>query len=330
MSKLSITFAHFRTFRWTAIAVHFFKKYQWPFDWELIVVDNSPDHPSIKVLTETSLGEGIKIVNGERDFSSHGRANEIALHHATGDLLLFSESDAFPIRDNWANEYIKALADHDLIGPEIPQSSGPYIHPAGSLYRRSVFDSMKEWQDSISDWVFCSDAAIELGTSDKPFHVVAHRDFLASKDLSEGLKAKIELWKRAEFMQEMRSFQDDSFETYQKRGIPARWQPEEGRQFYNTIGWEAGQMASNFAQAHGFRCLKAPTTLKWLPGHEGGQAAYSDVFGGFRHCWCGTSSFSPAIAQDVREYKMNQMNLHFAMLPKDLQKQVIELEKQHA
>src|SRR5262245_2019615 len=109
ISKLSIIFSHWNTWRWTAVAVYFLKKYQFPIEHEILVANNSVDSPSIKCLTETPLGEGVKIIEGEKDFQSHGRGNELCMHHATGSHVLFSESDAFPIRDNWGNDYIKAV-----------------------------------------------------------------------------------------------------------------------------------------------------------------------------------------------------------------------------
>lgn len=329
--KVSIIFSHWRTFRWTPITVHFFKKYQWPFEWELLIANNSPDCPSIKAITETPLGEGVKIIEGETDFPSHGRGNELCLEHISPETthVFFTESDAFPIQDNWANAYIKEAANFDLIGPEIPQGSGRYIHPAGSLYSIEIFKRMREWQDGIKDWLFCSDAAIELGTSDRPYHVVCHKDFFESKNPSDSLRRKVELWSRSGVMQEMRSFDSgDTFDNYMLRTGVTNWKPEEGKQFYNRIGWEAGQLAAYFAQSHGFRCLKAPTHIEWMPGMAGQQAAYSDVFGGFRHVWCGSSSFSPAIAPNVREYKMGVMNHWFNQLPSDIRSYIENLEAQ--
>jgi hypothetical protein len=330
--KVSIIFSHWQTFRWTAIAVHFLKKYQWPLPWELLIADNSPGHPSIRVLTETSLGEGVKIIQGEPDFPSHGRGNELCLHHIDPESthVFFSESDAFPIQDNWAEAYIKAVGEgYDLIGPEIPQGSGKYIHPAGSLYNRQVFGYHQAWRDKVQDWYFCPDAAIELGTSDRPYHVVAHKDFLLQKNLSEGLQQKINLWRRAECMQEMRCFDEETFSNYMLRTGITNWLPT-SKLFYNKIGFEAGQHLAYFTQSQGLRCLKAPTDLQWMRGHQGGQAAYSDVFGGFRHCWCGTSSRLSGIAPDVRAFKLAQEDLYFLQLPEDIRKFILNLEAESA
>lgn len=328
MKKVSIIFSHWNTFRWTAIAVHQFKKFQFPLEWELIIADNSVGHPSIKVITETSLGEGVKVVQGEPDFPSHGRGNEIALGHATGSHIFFTESDAFPIQDAWGNEYVKASASYDLVGPEIPQGSGRYIHPAGSLYDRKILDHHKVWRESVSNWLFCPDAAIELATSSRPYHVVCSKDFFESRNPNDSLRNRVAMWQRTECMQEMRSFEDDTFENYMLRTGILHWTPQPGKEFHNKIGFEAGQHLAYFAQSHGYNCLKAPTHLKWMDGHQGGQAAYADVFGGFRHVWCGTSSFCNGIAPDVKSFKMAQMEHYFSQLPESLRKEIELLEKE--
>jgi hypothetical protein len=295
----------------------------------MLVANNSPDHPSIKVLTQTELGERVKIIEGERDFPSHGRGNDLCLDQATGSHVLFTESDAFPIRDNWANEYLKLVPDCDLIGPEIPQGSGRYIHPAGALYDRKVVDGMKQWQSTVANWLFCPDAAIELGTSNLPFHVVCSKDFFESKNPSDELRARVKLWQRCGPMQEMRSFDEgDTFTNHPERTGVKNWRPKEGQQYVNRIGWEAGQLLAYYAQSHGYRVHKASTHIEWLPQMDGRQAGFSDVLGGFRHCWCGTSSFSPAIAPNVREFKMAQMNHYFSQLPEKLRHDIELMEKE--
>jgi hypothetical protein len=133
-------------------------------------------------------------------------------------------------------------------------------------------------------------------------------------------------------MQEMRGFvQGDTFSNYMLRTGINNWTPPQDTSVtFNKIGYEAGQVAAYYAQSHGFKCLKAPTDLQWMKGHHGGQAAFSDVFGGFRHCWCGTSSFSPAIAPDVREYKMAQMNHYFSQVPEKIRNEILALEAKYA
>lgn len=329
MKKISIIIPTFKTWRWTAICINAFKTYGVPVDSEIILVDNAPDHPAIKAITETSLGDGVKVLEGERDFPSHGRGYEIALKQATGDCIFCSETDSFPTRHGWFDEYVKASSEYDFIGPEVPQSSGRYLHPAGALISREVIDAARVWIAAHKEWKFVPDAGVKIGGSDKPYHVVASDKFLGALLLDESLKKSIALWQRTDVFQEMRCFDEDTFDSYSKRNGITNWEPVPGKDCYLKIGMESGQWLSYYAQSFGFRCLAAPTHIEWMPGHVGGQAAYSTVFGGFTHAWCGTSSFCDGIAPDVREFKMKQMNDFWMTLPVSIRMQIEELEKEY-
>lgn len=329
MKKVSIILPHFKTFRWTAICLNAFQTYGIPVESEIIVCDNSPDHPSLKAILATPLGKGVKYVEGERDFPSHGRGYELCLKVADGDHIFCSETDSFPTRHGWCDEYIKASASYDFIGPEIPQSSGRYLHPAGALISMKVIEAARKWKEAHKEWVFVPDVGITVGGSDRPYHVVAHKDFLGVLMLEKSIQEAAALWRRADVFQEMRCFDEDTFENYTQRTGITNWEPVGGKQCYLKIGFESGQWLAYYAQSHGFRWLAAPTHIEWMKGHEGGQAAYSDVFGGFRHCWCGTSSFCEGIAPDVRAFKMKQMNDYWMTVPEGIRAQIEKIERKH-
>lgn len=329
MKKVSIIISHFKTFRWTAICLYHFKKYSPPVDYEIIVCDNSPDHPSIKSVLKTSLGDGVKFITGESDFPSHGRGYDLSLKQSTGDHIFCAETDSFPTMHGWFNEYIKASVDYDLIGPEVPQSSGRYIHPAGALFNRTLIDAAEKWQKDHKDWLFVPSAGIKLEASDKCYHVVAKKDYMQPFMRDAGIKAESELWSRAGVFQEMRSFDEDSFDTYSQRTGIANWEPQAGKDVYLKIGYEPGQWIAYFAQSHGFKVLAAPSHIEWMKGKEGQQAAYSTVFDGFRHIWCGTSAFMNGIAPEVREFKMAQQDFYFDSLPSDIKETIIRAEEEY-
>ena len=317
MKKVSILIPHFKTVEWTAICVNAFKTYGMPVPSEIIVCDNSPGHPSIRAITETSLGAGVNVVLGNPDFPSHGMGYDIAVKHATGDWMFTSETDSFPTRHGWFDEYVKASVDYTLIGPSVPQSSGRYIHPAGALVSIDVLTSALLWQIEHSEWAFVPSAAIQMGLSDRAYHVVC-RDIM----VPEPLRAEAELWAKAGVWQEMRSFDEDSFDTYSKRQGIENFEPT-GKDAYLKIGYEAGQWLHYFARHQGFRCLEAPSTIAWMPGHDSKQAAFSTVFDGFKHVWCGTMSHvSDGIAADVRAYKMGVMKAEYEKLSPDLRRDI--------
>lgn len=331
MKKLSILCASYKQPYWVAIMAAAFKKFPFSLESELIVVDNSPGHPSIKALTETSLGEGVKIINGNPDFPSHGNGYDLAYNQSDGDWIMGVETDAFPFRHGWGEEYIKVSPHFDLIGPLVPQSSGSYIHPAGAFYRRELIESVKEWQRDHSRWVFVPGAGAMLKTSPKACHVVAHEDWLAEFLISQDTRKQIDLWKSAGPFQEMRCFDEDTFENYGQRTAITNLEPAEGKPYYNKIGFEAGQFIHYFAKKNCFRVLSCPNEIIWMQGHEGRQAAESRIFGGLTHVWGGTVTSVSAqhMAPDVVQAKHKSMMKYFdLMVPEQDKNKILEIAEE--
>lgn len=333
MRKISILLPHFRAVKWLAIAVHALKRYEPDVPWELVVCNNSPGHPSIKILTETELGDGVKIVDGQADFPSHGKGLFFAYQAADplSDWIMTMESDSLPIRDNWSHEFIKASSRYDLIGPEMKMGGGTYIHPCGAIVRRSVLEEHAAWRKRYSDWKFCPGAAPSLGLHESGYHVVAHKDWLDGKDLPADVAANIKLWEPdVGPWQSMIEWDDDSFSNYWTRDGVTHWEPRKGMNWHLRIGLEPGCHLSWWAQAHGVKCLKAPTHVEWMKGKENAQASYSDVFSGFRHVWAGTSAFCNGIPADTKAHKMAQMESYFSELPAHIQAKCLELDNWNA
>lgn len=333
MKRTTFLIPHFRTWRWSAVCVHALKTYGIPVEQEIILIDNSPGHPSIKAITETSLGEGIKVISGNPKFTSHGHGYCLGEEVASGDHIFTAESDSFPIRHGWFDPYVEAVGQgYDLIGPEIPQGSGRYIHPAGALVSKRVLEAAKQWRSRHDNWLFCPGAAPALGLSDKGYHVVARSEWLYEQAIPSDLLNQIELWSLTGAWQEMRAFEDDSFDTYMHRKRITHFTPQPGRDHYLKIGYEAGQWLAYFAEYSGFKCLRAPVEIEWMPGRTGRQAAGSTVFGGFRHVWAGSVSLVSAKDMDpeVVAFKTGNMNEYFSQLPVDIRTQIEELERRNA
>ena len=331
MRKLSIIAAHYRTSIWTAIMVAAFKKYPFSIESELIICDNSPGHPSIKAITETPLGEGVKVIQGNPDFPSHGHGYDLCYEQSGGDWIMCTETDAFPIMHGWGEHWIKASTDFDMIGPLVPQSSGAYIHPAGCMYRRELVERAKQWQEAHKQWVFVPGAGAMLKTHPKACHVVAHQDWLSDQFIPGDMQQQIDLWKLAGPFQEMRSFDEDTFEDYGKRTGIANFEPVSGKMFYNKIGYESGQWLNYYAERHGYRCMRAPNEIIWMHGHEGRQAAESRVFGSFTHVWGGTVTICSGqnMAHDVVQKKHESMMKFFdLMVPDDIKPQILKIQEE--
>jgi hypothetical protein len=327
MKSVAIIIPHYKTWKWTAICVNAFKRYSLPIPHEIIVVNNSPGHRSIEAVMETNIGNGVTFINGDPEFTSHGMGYDIGLKHALEnghDWIFTSETDSFPTRHGWFDEYVKFSGKYKMMGPEIPQSAGRYIHPAGALYKREVIELAMDYREqTLKDWIFYPCGAIPLGISNQGYHAVVHKDLLP-KDCTTH---EIEIWKRAGVFQEMRSFDEDDFETYPQRRRIYNFEPSPGKGTYKKIGYEAGQWLSYFAQAH-YNILCAPTEIEWMPGRQGQQASRSLVFGGFMHCWCGTvSNLDNGIAPEVRIFKLAQQEQYFQSLGQDTIDKILAMEK---
>lgn len=327
--KITILIPHFCTWNWTAVCVNAFRRFPISADQQITVINNSPEHPSIKVLTETELGKGVRILAGYPELYSHGMGYDVGATDAQTEWLFTAETDSFPTRKDWFAPYEAASNEYKLIGPEIPQGAGRYIHPAGALTHRSILDKAAEWREKNKEWVFAPGAAIEAGLSDKAYHVVAKEEWLLTRPLSEAVRKQIEIWKSAKAWQEMRAFEEDDFATYMHRTMVRNFAPTTQNSFCK-IGYEAGQWLAYFAEAHGFPVLRAPVKLEWMNGFEGQQAARSVVYDGFTHIWCGTvSSLDNDINPYVRAYKLEQADEHYNALPKKLREQIDVLRKHH-
>lgn len=329
MKKVSILIPHYQTWRWTAICIWHYRQYGVPVDSEIILVDNSPAHPSIRAITDTLLGDGIKVVTGNPAFSSHGMGYDIAASHANGDWFFTSETDSFPLRFGWFDEYLKASADFDLIGPEVPQSSGTYIHPAGALMNNEIYDAALKWQHQVEDWWFLPGAGLEF-KQDKPYHIVSKDNNKLVHECIQRTDAQV--WRQAGPYQEMRSFDNDDWETYpQRKGIKNFFAGGNGP--YRKIGYEAGQWLSYFAEQHLKRpVLRVPMQLDWMEGKTGQQAKQSLLWGGaFIHVWAGsvTTVAAKDMAPEVVALKRAQQDFYWQRLPMSLRLQIEAMEKRY-
>lgn len=328
MRKVSILIPHYLSFKWITACIWQFKTYPPSIEHEIIVCDNSMGHSSIKALTETELGDGVKIVQGDPDLPSHGHGYELCYAKADGDWMFTAENDSFPTRHGWFESYVKSAGEgYELTGPYMPMASGHYIHPAGACISRRAIEQAKTWQQSHKHWWHCDSSAITLGTSDWGFHVTAHDSWLHGKAIPDDIRKKMMNWRKAEVWQEHRSFDEDTLKSYGSRTGIKNWEPVDGKLFYNKIGYEAGQWLSYYCDAHGIKVKMADLHIEWMPGREGCQAAYSTVYGGFTHIWAGSSSLLVGLDQPVRDFKNQQANHWFSQVPEKIRKEIEAMEE---
>jgi hypothetical protein len=141
---------HAFTSRWTAITVAALKKHKNVADFDILMVDCSPGHPSIRTITETSLGEGVKVIDPPApNIAGHQVALDQAIDLVETPWYVAFETDVRVLRDGWLDWLLSFVKDDyvAMVGwnwASDADDSRHYISPAGALYRTSVLKLLKE------------------------------------------------------------------------------------------------------------------------------------------------------------------------------------------
>jgi hypothetical protein len=121
-------------------------------DFDIIVVDGSVGHSSIRTITETSLGEGVRVIQANEDpnLAGHQIALDRAIDLVDTKYFIAWETDVQVMRDGWLDWMISFVKDdYVAIVGWLWASKGQddwrhYISPAGALYRTSTLKMLKE------------------------------------------------------------------------------------------------------------------------------------------------------------------------------------------
>lgn len=150
MKTATVVIPHAFTTRWTQIAVASLRRFQNDATFDILVVDNSIPHHSIRGITETALGAGVT-VTPPQDPARGG--HQLALDYAIGLVetpwFVAWETDTVAHRDGWLDWMLSFVKDDFVamagwywsIGID---DSRHYISPAGALYRTSILKMLKE------------------------------------------------------------------------------------------------------------------------------------------------------------------------------------------
>jgi hypothetical protein len=112
---------------------------------KIVVVDNSWDFsPSIRGVLESTLGEGVEVLNNPLPVRSHGSALDLALERYQPDFLFTWETDITANSHDWLKAYWEMLKPGDfMVGPWHPLEQ--YCYMSAALYRGEVLQKIVEW-----------------------------------------------------------------------------------------------------------------------------------------------------------------------------------------
>jgi len=166
MSKFAtvvIPFAYTR--RWGQIVISSLKKWKNERDFDILVMNNSPEVDAIKVITDTELGEGVKVHTPSRpEMRWHGGSLDTAISMVETPYFFSLETDCTIEKDGWLDWYAEYLQDEytAMVGwywqqaPDVDDERH-YINSSATLYRTALLRRL--WKECTEN----RDEAISYG-----------------------------------------------------------------------------------------------------------------------------------------------------------------------
>ncbi len=150
MKTATVVIPHSLTTKWTQISVSSLLEYKNTTDFDILIIDNSYWDPSIKGITETRLGENVKVVvSKDPGRGGHQLALDYAIDLIDTPWFVAWETDVRVIRDGWLDWFLSFVKDEYVAivgwywGTPLLDDFRHYISTAGALYRTSILKKLK-------------------------------------------------------------------------------------------------------------------------------------------------------------------------------------------
>lgn len=335
--NFSILIPHFKVGKMTAYCISQLIKYKGNHEIEIIVIDNNFGDGSADYIWPFSAD--VRYIGYPKDkIQSHGCAFDYALEEGLvfNEYFITIESDSFPTKDNWLDRYEKIINDgYECAGSLLKLSGGSYIHPAGAMYKKSIWQESKEYCDNINYDYFPNMATKEgfdchlMIRKDKTDMVAKEpEDFM---DLAKGyqglgyneIMSKRDYYKpvtgvfhngMGKFQESIKTFGERDTETGKTDALL-----DNKEKLILRIGEEPGQYFCYWQLAMGKKIALIPTEIKWMKNRGGQQQEYTLMENGFKHLW-GVSAYHKSNIEgfeDVITFKENQVEQLYNSLPEN-------------
>jgi hypothetical protein len=333
--RFSILIPHFRS-KITAYTVAKLIEYKGDHDIEILVCDNSRDE-SIKYLEP--FKDQITIVQYPSEkIQSHGVALDMLCELASKEFILTMESDCFPTKEGYLDYYEKLINDGcDSAASFLQLSGGYYAHPAGALFKRSIWLEAWRYCQTIQYTYFPSMAMKENFACHLMVHESVLEEFLNNPEDYIILSDSYKPYTRKKAIDQAAYYSpiakgpmhngmgrlQESVKTYGNRDVdtdvPNIMLDNKAKIIYR-VGYEPGEFMCFWQLANNKMVYQIPTEIKWLKGREYQQQEYTLNEAGVKHIWCGSSYLSMENTEmhDVYEFKKNQIEELYNYLPEHL------------
>ena len=319
--KFSIIFVHFKTGKMSAYTVAQILKHKGDHEIEILICDNNAGDGSVAYLE--SFKEHIKVVDYPKDkLQSHGIGYDVLFELAQNEWVICMESDSYPTKEGWLDYYVRLINEgYDGANSLLTLSGGIYGHPAGGLYKRSIWVEAWKYCKEVEYFYFPNIAMKEAFACHAMVHHSIINQFLTNPDdyieLADGYKPYYP--KKAEEkcvhylptvgpMHNGMGRLQESLKTYGARNpeteVPNIILDNRAKVIYK-IGYEPGQHHYYWQLAKGYKIYSISTEVKWLEGKEGQQQEYTLTENGVKHCW-GISAYHGTDLKDGDVAKIKQ------------------------
>lgn len=333
--KTTILLPHYKTGKMSAYTIAQLLKYKGKHEIEIFVIDNNAGDESIKYLDP--FLEHIKVFPYPKDkMQSHGIAFDWVMPDVKTDYFITIESDSFPTSEKWLDDYDFLIQNEvDSAGSILSLSGGTYLHPAGALYKKSVWEDAKKYCDQIEYTIFPNMSHKE----NFDFHLMVHNRILESflqnpedyVEVGNSYKGKSiqEILDRTNYYKATvqpfhngMGMKQESIKTYGHRDIQSDHAYiilDNKMPLINRIGYEPGQWLSYYCFANNKKVVKVPTEINWLPNRENQQQERTVMDNGFTHLW-GVSAYHNSEAKgvdDIKQVKQSLPDILYNSLPEN-------------
>lgn len=145
MSKVAIALSHGHAAKWLQVIIHTLKTMDNDTKADIYVAATWPGHPSIKAITETSLGENVTIHECVKRRQSHATGLDEILEKITPlgyEYMFCTETDCMACKPGWLDWFVSQIESKEncaMAGFFWNEGTNHYnINPSATLYRVDV------------------------------------------------------------------------------------------------------------------------------------------------------------------------------------------------
>lgn len=331
--KFSIILCHFRTGKMTAYTISQILKYKGDHEIEILICDNNAGDGSIEYLKP--FMEHVVVHGYPKDkLQSHGIGYDFLFEYAHNEWIIALESDSFPVQDGWLDFYVRLINDgYDGAVSLLQLSGGKYGHPAGGLYRRSVWVDAWKYCKHLQYYYFPNMAMKDSFSSHIMIHESIVRNMLSAPgdyiELAEGYKPYTPSIAKEKWLHYFPTVGpmhngmgrvQESVRTYGGRNpeteVPNVLLDNRAKIIYR-VGYEPGQWFYYWMLAMDYKIFHIPTETKWMPGKEAQQQEYTLTENGVKHLWAISAyhDYTPENEKETAIYKQSIPDQLYSTLP---------------